>query len=61
MHALDEYKRANGRMFPTCSEILEVLLKLGYSKNVQAPGNAQFPLVLADSDSLNGHSTLELS
>ena len=61
MHALDEYKRANGRMFPTCSEILEVLLKLGYSKNVQAPGNAQFPLVLADSDSFNGHSTLELS
>ncbi len=30
MHAMDEYKRASGRMFPTCSEILEVLLKLGY-------------------------------
>lgn len=30
MHALDEYKRASGRMFPTCSEILEVILKLGY-------------------------------
>ena len=25
MHALDEYKRKNGRMFPTCSEILEVV------------------------------------
>lgn len=32
MHALDEYKRNNGRMFPTCSEILEVIRELGYSK-----------------------------
>ncbi len=32
MHALDEYKRASGRMFPTCSEILEVIMKLGYRK-----------------------------
>ena len=32
MHALDDYKRANGRMFPTCSEILEVVRKLGYQK-----------------------------
>jgi sRNA-binding protein len=30
MHALDNYKRANGRMFPTCSEILEVIRGLGY-------------------------------
>jgi hypothetical protein len=30
MQALDEYKRANGRMFPTCSEILEVIRGLGY-------------------------------
>ena len=30
MHALDEYKRLSGRMFPTCSEILEVLHKIGY-------------------------------
>jgi hypothetical protein len=32
MGALDEYKRLNGRMFPTCSEVLEVLRKLGYEK-----------------------------
>jgi len=32
MHALDEYKRAAGRMFPTCSEILEVLHGLGYRR-----------------------------
>ena len=30
MQALDAYKRANGRMFPTCSEILEVIRGLGY-------------------------------
>lgn len=33
MHALDAYKRANGRMFPTCSEILEVIRGLGYGKS----------------------------
>ncbi|MDR1479653.1 MAG: hypothetical protein LBJ00_12005 [Planctomycetaceae bacterium] len=32
MNALDEYKRSSGRMFPTCSEILEVLKNLGYGK-----------------------------
>lgn len=32
MNALDEYKRSSGRMFPTCSEVLEVLKNLGYCK-----------------------------
>lgn len=32
MHALDEYKRHSGRSFPTCSEILEVVRGLGYSR-----------------------------
>ena len=32
MQALDEYKRSSGRMFPTCSEILEVVRGLGYTK-----------------------------
>ncbi len=32
MSALDEYKRTSGRMFPTCSEVLEVLRKLGYER-----------------------------
>ena len=36
MHAMDEYKRASGRMFPTCSEILEVLNKLGY-RQIESP------------------------
>jgi len=30
MQAMDAYKRANGRMFPTCSEILEVVRNMGY-------------------------------
>ncbi len=30
MRAMDDYKRASGRMFPTCSEILEVIRGLGY-------------------------------
>jgi hypothetical protein len=32
MNAMDEYKRRNGRMFPTCSEVLEVIKALGYEK-----------------------------
>ena len=37
MQALDQYKRKSGRMFPTCSELLEVLRGLGYRKVDQAP------------------------
>ena len=32
MNAMDAYKRSSGRMFPTCSEILEVIRGLGYAK-----------------------------
>jgi hypothetical protein len=32
MGALDDYKRSSGRMFPTCSEVLEVIKGLGYEK-----------------------------
>lgn len=32
MQALERYKRASGRMFPTCSEILEVVRSLGYAR-----------------------------
>lgn len=42
MNALDEYKRNSGRMFPTCSEILEVLRGLGYEKT---PGPVQISQV----------------
>lgn len=30
MNALDAYKRRSGRMFPTCSEVLEVIREIGY-------------------------------
>jgi hypothetical protein len=32
MQALDRYKRTSGRMFPTCSEVLEVVKSLGYRR-----------------------------
>jgi hypothetical protein len=32
MRAMDEYKRKSGRMFPTWSEVLEVVRALGYAK-----------------------------
>jgi len=45
MNALSEYKRSSGRMFPTCSEILEVLKGLGYEKCVRQaePDVAELP------------------
>jgi hypothetical protein len=30
MQAVEQYKRMSGRMFPTCSELLEVVRSLGY-------------------------------
>lgn len=40
MNALDDYKRKSGRMFPTCSEVLEVINSLGYVKLSPAEMNA---------------------
>jgi hypothetical protein len=34
MSAMDDYKRRSGRMFPTCSEVLEVVKSLGYTKQI---------------------------
>lgn len=48
MNAVDAYKRASGRMFPTCSELLEVLRGLGYEKrrdtSATAVGDSPYPL-----------------
>ena len=44
MKAMDLYKRANRRPFPTWSEVLEVLRALGYRKVAEAtalPGNTR--------------------
>src|SRR3712207_6034941 len=48
MKAMDAYKRANRRPFPTWSEVLEVLRALGYRKVADPtalPGNPVAPLV----------------
>ena len=37
MKAMNEYKQSSGRMFPTWSEVLEVLRGLGYEKQ---PGDS---------------------
>jgi hypothetical protein len=36
MTAMNEYKKTSGRMFPTWSEVLEVLQSLGYEKVVES-------------------------
>jgi hypothetical protein len=43
MSAMDAYKRSSGRMFPTCSEVLEVLRSLGYEKRVPTVEPAPMP------------------
>jgi hypothetical protein len=40
MNALDDYKRKSGRMFPTCSEVLEVVRSIGYVKLSTADADA---------------------
>ena len=50
MHALDEYKRNSGRMFPTCSEILEVLMKLGYRKVESGSEQGTGPMIPVSMD-----------
>jgi hypothetical protein len=45
MNAMNDYKRRSGRMFPTCSEILEVVQSLGYVKTAPA-------IVVAATDSI---------
>jgi hypothetical protein len=36
MRAIEHYKRTSGRMFPTCSELLEVVRGLGYVRSTTA-------------------------
>jgi hypothetical protein len=35
--AVNRYKDRSGRLFPTCSELLEVLKSLGYGKRIWKP------------------------
>jgi hypothetical protein len=51
MKAMDQYKRANRRPFPTWSEVLEVLRSLGYRKveaATELPGIQLAPEVKED-------------
>ena len=44
MQAMHEYKQKSGRMFPTWSEVLEVLRSLGYAKvEAEATSAAAIP------------------
>jgi hypothetical protein len=44
MKAMDQYKRANRRPFPTWSEVLEVLRSLGYRKTEPATALPGLPV-----------------
>jgi hypothetical protein len=60
MQAMDEYKRRNGRMFPTCSEILEVVRDLGYSKTESpAPAADENGLPVAFEDAIESASAAD--
>jgi hypothetical protein len=43
MQAMQEYKQTSGRMFPTWSEVLEVLRSLGYEKASSEPTGEKKP------------------
>ncbi|MEM9186361.1 MAG: hypothetical protein AAGB00_07695 [Planctomycetota bacterium] len=63
MNALDDYKRASGRMFPTCSEVLEVIRSLGYVQLSPAEIAARNPSVdtppPSNTDAAAEHDALE--
>jgi len=44
MNAMQAYKLRSGRMFPTWSEILEVLCALGYEKPLEDPEPVSAPV-----------------
>lgn len=58
MSAMDEYKRRNGRMFPTCSEVLEVVKALGYEKRPKteaaAPPTVELPVASLSTSAVVG-------
>ncbi len=58
MQAMDDYKQRSGRMFPTCSEILEVLTAMGYRKVACANeiSSVGMPSLECDDSSLSGAS-----
>jgi hypothetical protein len=59
MHALDQYKRTSGRMFPTCSEVLEVIRGLGYAK-LSLPVSNETQLPLNETNSPSSLNSLQI-
>ena len=57
MNAMDEYKRKSGRMFPTCSEVLEVIRDLGYCRLSPAELVLQEQNTADTSENLDAEST----
>ena len=51
--AMDQYKRLNNRPFPTYSEVLDVLISLGYRKVSHGSLHEQLPVRVDHSD--GGH------
>lgn len=54
MRAMDDYKRSAGRMFPTCSEVLEVVRSLGYVRLNDEQIELLGDTLLQPSDSFEG-------
>lgn len=54
MNAMDLYKRTSGRMFPTCSEVLEVIRGLGYVQLTPAEMAIVRPEVQEESNAEEG-------
>ena len=50
MNAMDQYKRSNRRPFPTWSEVLEVLVSLGYRKVADAAPLPGLPIKIENKD-----------
>ena len=48
--ALKEYKKKHGRMFPTCSEILEVARAIGYNKPISEADEGEFAAIVNEDD-----------
>ena len=50
MNDMDQYKRSNRRPFPTWSEVLEVLVSLGYRKVAEAAPLPGLPVKIENKD-----------
>ena len=50
MNAMDQYKRSNRRPFPTWSEVLEVLVSLGYRKVAESAHLPGLPVKIENKD-----------